>query len=157
MPGDGTPIGSALRDIASAAALPVSTIQKEYDVLFIGLTGGQVIPFASYYLSGFLFEKPLAALRSDLVRLGIEAGERSADPEDHIAFLFEVMQGLILGAFGEPADLQSQKQFFDAHIGSWADRLFADLEAAPAAVFYRPVARAGSLLLSIEMDAFAMA
>lgn len=157
MPGDGTPIGSALRDIASAAALPVSTIQKEYDVLFIGLTGGQVVPFASYYLSGFLFEKPLAALRSDLVRLGIEAGERSADPEDHIAFLFEVMQGLILGAFGEPADLQSQKQFFDAHIGSWADRLFADLEAAPAAVFYRPVARAGSLLLSIEMDAFAMA
>lgn len=155
--GDGTPIGGVLREIAAAAALPVSAIRKEYAVLFIGLTGGQVVPFASYYLNGSLFEKALADLRSDLFRLGIEAGETSADPEDHIAFLFEVMQGLILGAFGEPADLLSQKQFFDAHIGSWADRFFADLEAAPAAAFYRPVARAGSLLLSIERDAFAMA
>ncbi len=155
---DHTPLGRALGDTADAAAATVpEAAAREYEALFIGLTEGEVKPYASFYKTGFLFEKPLAELRDDLRALGIVADDGFAEPEDHIGALCEVMHGLILGGFGAPAPLAAQKRFFDAHLAPWAARFFRDLEAAEAAALYRPVARVGAAFLAIEAEAFAMA
>ncbi|HYB55956.1 MAG TPA: molecular chaperone TorD family protein [Alphaproteobacteria bacterium] len=158
--GDASAFGLALNELAAAARdASAEALAEEYHALFIGLAGGELTPYGSYYLTGFLFEKPLAELRADLARLGIVRQEqRTKDPEDHIAMLCEAMAGLIAGAFGEgPAALAEQRAFFDRHLGSWARQFFADLEAAEAARFYRPVGKIGRHFMEIERQAFAMA
>ncbi len=85
-----------------------------------------MLPYASYYLTGFLHERPLARVREDFDRLGIARAEKVSEPEDHIAILCEVMAGLAGGAF--EADFAEQAKFFERHLKPWAARLFADLE-----------------------------
>jgi TorA maturation chaperone TorD len=157
MPGDDTEIGHALADLAALARTTgVEAAEDEFTTLFIGLSRGELVPFGSYYLTGFLHEKPLAALRADLAELGIEVEDGVAEPEDHIAILAETMQTLIDGSLGTPLPLAEQKRFFAAHLQPWAGRFFADLETCPAAAFYRPVGTLGRLFLDVEAQAFAM-
>ncbi|HEY7609335.1 MAG TPA: molecular chaperone TorD family protein [Alphaproteobacteria bacterium] len=154
--GQGT-FGSAIDALAQAArGTDAEAASREYHDLFIGLARGELVPFASYYRTGFLYDKPLAKLRTDMERFGIAATDNASDPEDHIASIAEMMGGLIVGAFGAPAGLAVQKQFFNTHLAPWAPRFFADLEKAEAARFYRPVGRVGRLLCSIEAEAFAL-
>jgi TorA maturation chaperone TorD len=155
--GDASELGAAFRDLARAAAeIEVAAVAEEYAALFIGLTHGEVIPYASYYLTGFLQERPLARLRGDMGRLGVARAETVKEPEDHIAALCEMMAGLITGAFDKPAPLAEQQGFFETHIAGWAPRFFADLEEAPSARFYAPVGRIGRLFMNIERTSFAM-
>lgn len=135
---------------------PDKTLEQEYFDLFVGVGRGELLPYGSYYLAGFLYEKPLARLRGDMRRLGIARAEGVHEPEDHIAALMEMMSGLITGAFGQPAELATQRQFFAAHIGSWAPRFFEDLESAEAADFYRSVGRVARQFVAIEAEAFEM-
>lgn len=154
---DETPMGRALRAAAEVAKrTPKAKIDEEYGALFFGHgAGGEVMPYASRYLTGFLYEKPLADIRTALNALGIGAA-KTDEPEDHIAFLLEVMHGLITGTFGEPQPLEVQKKFFDAHIAPWAGRMFKDLEGAPSAALYMPLAQVGQLFIAIEAEAFEM-
>jgi len=155
---DPTPLGRVFGQLGEAArATSPHGAEREYAALFVGVTRGELVPYASYYLTGFLNERPLATLRGDMLRFRIERAEGSADPEDHIASLCEMMAGLIGGAFGEPAGLAEQQRFFERHLAPWAPRFFTDLEAAEAAYLYRPVGQAGALFMSIEASAFAMA
>ena len=155
---DGSAMGSALAELGvTARAMPEEAAAAEFNDLFIGLTRGELVPYASYYLTGFLYEKPLARLRGDMNRLGIARADASTEPEDHIAALCEMMAGLIVGAFGAPADLATQRSFFDAHLEPWVGRFFEDLEAADAARLYKPVGTLGRLFMEIESEAFAMA
>lgn len=156
--GDDSAFGRALNSLADVARkTSVESVEREFNDLFIGVGHGELQPYASYYLTGFLYERPLAALRSDMIRFGIARRENVPEPEDHIAALCEMMAGLITGAFGRAASLAEQQEFFDRHIATWAPRFFADLEAAQTAVFYMPVGQVGRLFLAIERDAFAMA
>jgi TorA maturation chaperone TorD len=158
--GDETDFGqgvSALSEAAQAAlAADPKTLEQEHFDLFIGVGRGELLPYGSYYLAGFLYEKPLAQLRADMRRLGIARAEGVLEPEDHIAAVMEMMSGLITGAFGGDADFATQRQFFAAHLGSWAPRFFEDLENAEAAGFYRSVGRTGRQFLAIESEAFEM-
>lgn len=155
---DDTEIGRALGQLAQAARnIPAADIGDEYHQLFIGVARGELVPYGSYYLTGFLNEKPLAKLRQDLARMGIARAQGVCEPEDHIGTLCEVMAALIAGEFGDPADLSQQQAFFRAHIEPWARRFFADLEYASAARFYVPVGRLGALLIDIETAGFDMA
>lgn len=155
--GDDSDLGRALAELAEAARrVSVATVADEFNSLFIGLTEGELRPYGSYYQAGFLHEKPLADLRHDLRALGITRSPASSEPEDHIAALCETMFGLITDAFAAPVDLHRQAAFFAAHIGSWTSRFFADLQAAPSAVFYRSVGRIGERFMAIEAQAFAM-
>ncbi|MCW5698907.1 MAG: molecular chaperone TorD family protein [Rhodospirillales bacterium] len=154
---DDTLIGRCLGALAEAAELASpNDAEDEFNALFVGLTEGELKPYGSYYLTGFLYEKPLADLRWDMERLGIARGDDVSEPEDHIASLCEVMQGLIVGNFGEPADLATQNRFFDIHLAPWASRFFEDLETADSAVLYRPVGSLGRAFMAIEREAFAM-
>jgi len=156
--GDDSALGRALQALAAAArrATPAE-VEDEFNALFVGLPQGELTPYASYYLTGFLYEKPLARLRGDLARLGIAAAEDNPEPEDHIAALCETMAGLIDGRFGAPLALAEQRQFFERHLVPWAGRFFDDLAAAKSARFYMPVGSIGRLFMDVEKDAFAMA
>ena len=155
---DDTEMGRALTALAEAArdATPDS-VDDEFHDLFIGVGETELTPYTSYYLTGFVYEKPLAKLRLAMAELGISQGDDVAEPEDHIASLCEIMCGLITGAFGEPADLARQQAIFDEHIAPWAERFFEDLETAPSANFYKSVGRIGKLFMRIESQAFEMA
>ena len=155
---DDTEMGRALTALAEAARdTTPDSVDDEFHDLFIGVGTTELTPYTSYYLTGFVYEKPLAKLRLAMAELGISQGDDVAEPEDHIASLCEIMCGLITGAFGEPADLARQQAFFDAHIAPWAERFFEDLETSPSAKFYKSVGRIGKLFMRIESQAFEMA
>lgn len=151
-------MGRACAALAEAARDgSFESVDDEYHALFTGVGESELQPYASYYLTGFLHEKPLANLRVTMEGLGIARAEGVAEPEDHIAALCEMMCGMIAGAFDGPVDLYGQRNFFDDHIAPWAERFFEDLEAAPDAHFYRPVGTIGRLFMRIESQAFQMA
>lgn len=157
MTGDDSELGQAISTLArvSARAQP-EAVSQEYQDLFIGIGRGELVPFGSFYLTGFLNEKPLAVLRSDMARLGIERPAHVKEPEDHIAALLDMMAGLITGAFGEAASIREQKQFFSKHVESWAGYFFRDLEVAKASVLYAAVGSVGRILIAVESQAFEM-
>lgn len=158
MSGDKTRLGEAIGALAHLAGrTSPEAIEREYHDLFIGLGRGELLPYGSYYLTGFLPEKPLARLRSDMARRGIARSPDVREPEDHIAALCEMMAGLIFGDFEGPAPLAEQKAFFKAHIGLWAKHFFTDLEAARSSVFYAAVGKVGAVFMDIEEAAFEMA
>lgn len=154
--GDDSELGRAVENLASLAKRSTEVAaEEEFTELFYGFgAGGELAPFGSQYLTGFVYEKPLADLRGDLQELGIAREDGVTDPEDHIAFVCEVMYGLITGAFGEPADLATQRRFFDRHLAPWAGHFFTDMERAKAAALYMPVGTIGRLFLDIEREAF---
>lgn len=153
--GDATPWGSALAGIAEAArATTAPEVEREYNRLFIGVQTGELVPYASYYITGFLHDRPLVALRTDMARLGIARRGDVAEPEDHIAALLEMMAGLLTDRFG--AGPQEPKAFYDRHLGRWAPQFMADLKGAQAARFYRSVGTAGQVFLEIEQKAFSL-
>jgi TorA maturation chaperone TorD len=151
--GNPSPLGMAHIGLGQAAAeANVTDIGREYFNVFVGVGRGEVLPYASYYLTGFLHERPLARVREDLVRLGIERREGVHEPEDQLATMLEVMAGLIGGDFRAP--VAEQKHFFERHLKPWAARCFADIQVAESAKFYRAVAAVGRLWIEIESEAF---
>lgn len=155
--GDASDLGQAIGALARlASTLKQSAIEAEFNTLFIGLTRGELLPYASYYMTGFLNEKPLALLRAEMRRLGIERAPNVHEPEDNIASLSEMMAGLIRGTFGAGMGEAAQKDFFNAHLAPWAGHFFTDLEGAKASVFYAPVGAIGRAFIGIEREAFRM-
>src|SRR5260370_3179472 len=151
--GDASDLGMAHIELAAAAA-DDRAVSKEFFDLFIGLGRGDLLPYASYYLTGFLHERPLARVREDLYALGIERAGASREPEDHIAILLEVMAGLARSDF--EAEFSEQARFFERHLKPWAARMFADLEMSNSAKFYRAVGRVGRIFMELESEAFTL-
>ena len=154
--GDASPLGVAHAALAQAAAAAnVERIEREFFDLFIGIGRGELLPYGSYYLTGFLNERPLARVRADLERLGIERVTGHVEPEDHAAVLCDIMAGLADRRFkaAPGADLD----FFEKHLAPWIGRFFADLEQAQAADFYRRVGTVGRLFIAVESEAFTLA
>jgi TorA maturation chaperone TorD len=153
--GDATPLGVAHAALAQAASeTTVERVEREYFNLFIGLGRGELLPYASYYLTGFLHERPLARLRADLVPLGIERIDGNYEPEDHAATLCEIMSGVLSG--GLPAPRGTDQKIFESHLSPWIGRFFADLERAESADLYRRIGAVGRLFIDIETEAFAL-
>jgi TorA maturation chaperone TorD len=152
---DASPLGLAHAALAEAArAAKPDELEREFFDLFIGIGRGEMMPYGSYYLTGFLHERPLARLRTDLAELGIARSDGNHEPEDHIGTLCEVMAGLAGGEF--PAPRGSDEQIFKKHIEPWAARFFTDLERAQAAQFYRSVGMLGRTFIEIESEAYAL-
>lgn len=150
--GDASPLGRAYAGLAQAAAQTgAEAVEREFFTLFIGVGRGEILPYASYYLTGFLHERPLADLRATLIALGIQRTPGVPEPEDHIAFVCEVYAGLIDGRYAGDA-----AEFFTRHVKPWAGRLAADLEAAEGARFYRAVGALARTAIDIEAAAAAL-
>ena len=156
--GDDSPLGQGLAALSDVAArVSIEEAIQEYHDLFIGVTHGELLPFASHYLTGFLNEKPLAEMRDAMHGLGITRSEEAFDPEDHIASLLEIMHGMITAEYGKPISLANQFQFFQDHVATWSLKFFEDLEAAKSARLFMPVGLIGRLFMEIEGEAFAIA
>ncbi len=150
---DATPLGLAHAGLAEAAsATSAERIEREFFDLFIGLGRGEIMPYGSYYLTGFLHDRPLARLREDLAKIGIARAEDVVEPEDHAGILCEIMSGLASGRLPAPAG--SDRLIFDNHMASWIGRFFADLENAETANFYRRLGTLGRIFMDIEAEAF---
>lgn len=155
--GNQTPYGQALDSLATAASEATDdAVELEFHTLFIGMGEGELTPYGSYYLTGFLHERPLARLRTDMRALGIARADGVSEPEDGMTSLCEIMAGLIEGDFGAPAPLETQRGFFEAHMAPWARRFFTDLEFADSAAFYRPVGALGRAFIDIETKALSI-
>lgn len=155
LPGDETTLGAAHHELAETSKrTSAADAEREFFRLFIGVGRGELLPYASYYVTGFLHERPLARLRQDLSRFGIERAEGVAEPEDHAGILCEVMAGLASGQLLAPEE--AGRRIFENHIAPWMGRFFADLERAEAAEFYERVGTVGRIFIEIEADAFAL-
>lgn len=155
--GDDSELGQGITALATVAkATDPRAAEREYNALFIGLGRGELLPYASYYLTGFLNEKPLARLRGHMGELGIARNPDVKEPEDHIATLCEMMAGLIRGRYGAPLSVEDQHAFFNTHVATWATHFFTDLEAAEGSVLYAPVGKIGRAFMEIEIEAFRM-
>ncbi len=154
--GDMTPLGVAHGALAQIAQdTSVAKAEREFFDLFIGIGRGELLPYASYYLTGFLNERPLARLREDLRALHIERAQGQVEPEDHAAILCEIMAGLVKGPFA--TTLGVQQKFFEKHVWPWIGRFFADLERTDTGNFYRRVGTVGRTFMEIEDAAFRLA
>jgi TorA maturation chaperone TorD len=152
--GDATPLGVAHAQLGAAAARTNrEEVEREFFHLFIGVGRSELLPYGSYYLTGFLHERPLARLRADLQRIGIERAEAQPEPEDHAGILCEIMSGLAAGAYGAQG---MDRHIFEKHVAPWMPRFFAELEASKSVPFYARVGGLGRVFMSIESQAFAL-
>ena len=142
--------------VAASRSLSDGEIKSEYNALFGGVGKPEIYLFGSHYLSGFLNEKPLAALRGELARMGLARDEAMSETEDHIAYLCEVMRYLIASDDVAVANLTAQRQFFGDHMQPWVLRICDALDANPKARFYAAVAGFTRAFLSVETQGFDM-
>lgn len=146
-------LSQAMAGLAEAAArYDPDQLEDEFHALFIGIGQGELSPYGSWYLTGFLMEKPLSDLRDDLRRLGFERSAETREPEDHAAALFEVFSVMI----NDTHSLDGQREFFEKHMQPWLGRFFDDLGAARAADFYRFVAPFGAAFMELEQTYLSM-
>lgn len=154
--GDASPLGMAQVALAKAAReTSVEDAGREHFNVLIGIARGEVVPFASFYLTGFLNDRPLAAVREDMQRLGIVRSDGVFESEDHIGSLFEIMAGLLRGDFDDGSfDVEAEADsFFKRHIARVGTRIMDDIAASPSARFYRAVANWGAIWLAVEQEA----
>ncbi len=150
---DASPLGLAHAALAEAAEkATVKSVEREFFDLFIGLGRGELLPYGSYYLTGFLHERPLARLRDDLTRIGIARRDGVVEPEDHVGILCEIMSGLACRRLPAPPD--SDRIIFERHMAPWIGRFFSDLENAEGADFYKRLGALGRVFVGIEAEAF---
>ena len=142
--------------VAVARDMSNQQIADEYDALFGGVGRPEVYLFGSHYLSGFLNEKPLAALRGDLAELGLARDDTMSETEDHYAYLCEVMRYLIAGDDVEVANLTRQREFFTRHLQPWALLMCDAISAHPKARFYKSLASFTHTFTHVESQGFDM-
>jgi TorA maturation chaperone TorD len=130
---------------AAGRTSPVE-LEDEFHDLFVGMGRGELMPYGSWYMTGFLMELPLAKLRKDLQELGFQRQEGVNEPEDNAAALCEVMSMICTG------EQSVQGQFFQRHIAPWMQRFFRDLQEASSARFYRAVGQLGEQFMEVEME-----
>ncbi len=140
--------------VGAAREYSDAQIASEYDALFGGVGKPEVFLFGSYYLSGFLNEKPLAALRGDLAALGLARDEALPETEDHFACICEVMRYLIAGDDVEIANLTQQQKFFSTHVQPWVPAMCEAISAHPKARFYAALAGFTAAFISVETQGF---
>jgi TorA maturation chaperone TorD len=142
--------------VGAARETSAEAVAEEYSTLFGGVGKPEIYLFASHYLSGFLNDKALARLRSDLAALGLARDESMPETEDHIAYLCEVMRYLIAGDDVAVSNLTRQREFFATHLQPWVNDLCDALDAHPRANFYRTLSGFVRAFAGVEAQAFDM-
>jgi TorA maturation chaperone TorD len=142
--------------VGVARETSLAAVRSEYDALFGGIGKPEIYVFGSFYLSGFLNDKPVAQLRTDLARLGLARSDVVSETEDHVACLFEVMRYLIAGDDVEVANLTQQQRFFSTHLQPWLPALCDAVAQHPKARFYAALANLTAAFAQVEAQGFDM-
>ncbi|KWR90118.1 TorD/DmsD family molecular chaperone [Cupriavidus sp. IDO] len=152
-----TVLGEAWNALCDAASVTTEAeAAEEFRVLFVGVGRQEIFLYGSYYLSGFLNERPLVALRDDLARYGLERHDDVSETEDHIATLCEVMRFLVAGDDLAVSNLGEQQRFFAKHLQPWVEKLCDALAEHPQARFYRSAAGLLKAFAGVEAVALEM-
>lgn len=154
-PSEGAVLEAPWHDLV--AVLRATTLERaadEHNALFHGVGKPEVLAYASFYLSGFLNEAPLAQLRADLAALGLERQPDVLETEDHIAYVFETMRYLIAGDDVAVCNLERQRRFFRAHLQPWVEQLCDAVQAQPRAEVWRAVAVLTREFMRVETQGF---
>jgi TorA maturation chaperone TorD len=152
-------LGRSWRALCAAArATPAEAAGAQFDALFVSPGMPAVSLYASSYMQGRRRGQLLAELREDLARLGFARAESSAEYEDHLAALCDVMRGLIAEEAEDPQAFERQRGFFRDYLGPWYGGLSEKIAAASAdAAFYRSVACFADAFLTHETQYFDLA
>jgi TorA maturation chaperone TorD len=142
------------RVVAAFRETPLPAAQEEFNALFQGVGKPEILAYGSFYMAGFLNEKPLAALRADLATLGLGRDESLGETEDHVAYLFEVMRYLIAGDDIAVCHLEQQRRFFRTHVQPWVGAMCAAVQEHPSAKVWREVAALTDAFMAVETQAF---
>lgn len=136
-------------------------IAEEYTRLFLGPYEEIINPYESYYLTGKLYDAPLADVRGFMRGQSLEpSGDGRAEPEDGLDFELGIMARLVERQLGagdaDPAALvEPQREFLAHHLLVWGPICAQDIVANPAAGFYRGVAQILTGFFEVERDFFA--
>ncbi len=151
-----SPFSTALNKLSSVASRldDFERLDDEFHDLFVGLGRGELLPYASWYITGMLMDKPLSLIRQDLKALGIERIQGNREPEDHVAALFDIMGILITS--GDEYQFKAQQTFYDRHLRPWVRRFFKDLLNARKANFYQEVGKFGVEFINFESEYLAI-
>jgi TorA maturation chaperone TorD len=153
--GDDTCLGLEHSALGKAASrTDTERAAREYFGLFIGLGRGELMPYASHYMTGFVHGRPLANLRQTLQRIGVERAEAQTEPEDHAAIVLEIMAGLSSGDIETPPGIE--REFFGEYLAPWIGRFFSDLEKNNSVDFYAAVGKLGRTFMEIESQSFSI-
>jgi TorA maturation chaperone TorD len=157
IPGDSLFAAAWNRLADASAAMDPEAAAQEYTDLFIGVGKSEVNLHASHWRAGHMNERPLVELRSDLARLGVARRADVVMVEDHLSALCETMRLLIAGVDGgAPADVATQHEFFDRHIGSWVFACCAAIRGTTIANYYLHVGEFTHQYMALDRDALAM-
>ena len=141
--------------VAAMRALSASEAAAQHTKLFVGAGKAEVLPYASFHLTGALNDRPLVALRTDLAALGLASAAPEGETEDHVAFIFEVMRYLIAGDDVAVCNLEQQRRFFRAHVQPWVANALCDaVEQHAAARMHAALARFTRAFVEVEAQAF---
>ena len=140
--------------VAASRRLPLATVRDEYAALFGGVGKPEILPYASWFVAGFLNEAPLVAVRRALAELGLERPSTVLQTEDHIANLCEVMRYLIAGDDLAVSNLATQQRFFNAHLRPWVESMCDAITSHPRADFYRALAAYSRDFFDVEGQGF---
>lgn len=135
----------------AARAMDAEAAQLEFDEVFVGVGKAPITPYVSFYLAETAREKILVRLKEELASVGLARAGNAAEPEDHIAAVFEVMRHLIeLGS--DDAALQQQKRFFSLYLASSYAEFCAAISRSAQTNFYKPVGEFARAFLHIESE-----
>ena len=113
--GDGA-LAQALNDLAQAAShTSARDATLEFDATFIGVGKAPVNTYLSHYHPGARKEAVLVKLRYTLAELGLARTAASAEPEDNLTAVLEVMRHLVAAGSDEQS-LQRQRDFFAGYL-----------------------------------------
>ncbi len=140
--------------VAQMRATTVASARSEFTALFQGVGKPEVFPYASYFLAGFVNERPLAQLRTDLAALGLTRDAAQFETEDHVSYVLEVMRYLIAGEDAAVSNLEQQRRFFRTHVQSWIEPLCEAVQTQPAARLWSAIAALTWAFVQIETQAF---
>ena len=139
---------------AGASEVSEKSVEEEFFNLFIGLGRGELVPFGSWYITGYLQEEPLADLRGSLQSLGLTRVEGSTNTEDHISQELAIMATMIVNQ--DEYAFEQQQAFYLQHLAPWVERFFSELGDAKSAGFYRSIGQLGVAFSSFEKQYLSM-
>jgi TorA maturation chaperone TorD len=149
-------LAHAWNDLAAAA---VNTSAREatleFDATFIGVGKAPVSTYLSHYLPVSRKETVLVELRDTLRELGLARTAASAEPEDNLTSVLEVMRHLVAAGSG-PQSLQRQREFFARYLEPAYRGFCSAANGIDLSAYYRAAVRLLEAFLDSDLAQFEM-
>jgi TorA maturation chaperone TorD len=149
-------LAQAWNDLAlAAAATTAREATLEFDATFIGVGKAPVSTYLSHYHPITRKEVLLVELRDTLARLGLARSAASAEPEDNLTAILEVMRHLVAAGSDAPS-LQRQHEFFAHYLQPTYGGFCDAAHKVNLGKFYTAVVRLLEVFMEADLAQFEM-